>query len=359
MYCLNVHPGETLADVVAALRGPAAAVRRAVCPAGDYEIGLRLSAAAARELSAPGTLVGFRDELRRGGFAVRHLNGFPYGCFHGERVKTLVYEPDWSRRERLDYTLDLARILAALLPGGVADGTVSTVPLGYAGKTDAARCLPQLDALERRLEDLEALTGKRIAVAFEPEPDCLAGTVGELLDIVPPARHRAVLIDTCHAAVNGEDPLACLERCRAAGFHLGRLQLSAALTADAAHAAALVPFCNGIYLHQTRLYAAGGECVAAYPDLSAAAIEALSRLAGGHARVHCHVPLDWSGGECGTTRANIGDTLLRRALALDLQLEIETYTYEVLPTALRRGGVESGIIKEEQWLARRLQLLNR
>lgn len=359
MYCLNVHPAESLSDVIAVLRGPAAAVKRTVSAAGEYEIGLRLSATAARELAGHSALAGFREELRRGGFVVRHLNGFPYGYFHGDRIKTQVYAPDWSHRERFDYTLDLARILAGILPADAASGTISTVPLGYAREVSAAQCLPLLDSLEQHLDDLEAETGKRICIAFEPEPDCLAGTVGELLALVPPARHRAVLIDTCHAAVNGEDPLECLERCRAAGFFLGRIQLSAALTADAGHAAALLPFCNGVYLNQTRLYDSDGECVAAYPDLTGKAVEALSRLSGGHARVHCHVPLDWSGGDCGTTRGNISDSLLRRALALGIALEIETYTYEVLPEMLRTGGIVSGIIEEEKWLASQLQRLNR
>ena len=359
MYCLNVHPAETLADVIATLRGPVASVKRAVSPAATYEIGLRLSAQAARELSAPGALAAFRDELRRGGLAVRHLNGFPYGRFHGGRVKTRAYLPDWSARERFEYTLDLARILSALLPDGAEAGPVSTVPKGYRGAVDAAGCQRALDTFERRLEDLESQTGKRICIAFEPEPDCLAGTVAELLALLPPARHRAVLVDTCHAAVNGEDPLDCLEWCRRAGFCLGRLQVSAALTADAAHAAALAPFRNDVYLHQTRLYGPGGECVAAYPDLTGEAIAALARLRVGRACVHCHVPLDWPGGECGTTRDQIGDGLLRRALALGMALEIETYTYDVLPAAMCPASIEAGIIREEQWLMRRLNRLQR
>ena len=44
------------------------------------------------------------------------INGFPYGCFHGARVKENVYVPDWRTPERRDYTNLLADILADLLP---------------------------------------------------------------------------------------------------------------------------------------------------------------------------------------------------------------------------------------------------
>ena len=55
------------------------------------------------------------------------INGFPYGNFHGERVKEQVYRPDWSNPDRLEYTVLLFEILEKLLQPG-EEGSVSTLP---------------------------------------------------------------------------------------------------------------------------------------------------------------------------------------------------------------------------------------
>ena len=90
-------------------------------------IGLRLSNQAARELAEPPTLLAFQKWLGQHGCYVFTINGFPYGRFHGGRVKEQVFAPDWSTRERLDYTNLLFDLLAQLVPAGV-EGSVSTLP---------------------------------------------------------------------------------------------------------------------------------------------------------------------------------------------------------------------------------------
>ena len=132
-YCSNIHPGESWAEVRANLGRHILAVRDRAAPGGDFGIGLRLSAQAAAELTQPDTLAEFQQFLAREKLYVFTLNGFPYGTFHGARVKEGVYLPDWRDAERLRYTDQLADLLAALLPdarsGEPADeGSVSTVP---------------------------------------------------------------------------------------------------------------------------------------------------------------------------------------------------------------------------------------
>jgi hypothetical protein len=96
-YCTNVHRGETWDETFAALRTHTDAVRRRVAPDEPYGIGLRLGAAAAAELSAkPGERDAFRRWLDETNSYVFTINGFPYGSFHGTRVKEQVYAPDWS-----------------------------------------------------------------------------------------------------------------------------------------------------------------------------------------------------------------------------------------------------------------------
>ena len=68
--------------------------------------------------------------LAEGNYYVFTINGFPYGAFHGRKVKEDAYRPDWSEPERLAYTDHLAGILAELLPAG-QQGSVSTVPCTF------------------------------------------------------------------------------------------------------------------------------------------------------------------------------------------------------------------------------------
>ena len=90
-YCTNIHRGESWEETFRSLNRYTLAVRNRVCPGGAYAIGLRLGAAAARELSDPATLSGFRKWLEQENCYVFTINGFPYGDFHGTRVKEQVY----------------------------------------------------------------------------------------------------------------------------------------------------------------------------------------------------------------------------------------------------------------------------
>jgi hypothetical protein len=90
-------------------------------------LGFRLSNQAAVELSDRKTLAEFQRWLAKENCYVFTINGFPYGTFHGGRVKELAYVPDWTTDERIEYTNRLFDLLAELVPAGV-DGSVSTVP---------------------------------------------------------------------------------------------------------------------------------------------------------------------------------------------------------------------------------------
>src|SRR5688572_7341935 len=135
-YCTNVHPGESLSAVRAALEH-VAAVKRVMAPTRRFGVGLRLAAEATHALVAPEELRRFREELEQQGLYCFTINGFPYGAFHGTRVKELVYLPDWLDVERVRYTQNLAHVLAELLPMGVA-GSISTVPGCFRPKATGA-----------------------------------------------------------------------------------------------------------------------------------------------------------------------------------------------------------------------------
>ncbi len=377
-YCLNIHPGERLADARAALRY-AARVRERVAPGAPFGAGLRLGAAAAAELDGP-ALASFRADLDALGLYAFTVNGFPYGPFHGRPVKAGVYAPDWRAPEREAYTLQLARILAALLPEGL-EGSISTVPVGpapaFAAAAERAAAADRLLDTAAALDALRARTGRLVRLGLEPEPGCLLETAadflrfaeGDLLGRLParnrargarPAldetalrRHLGICLDACHAAVEGESVAGALRALRAAGWPVAKVQLSAALRAPNTAAArrALLAFADPVYLHQVRAFAPGGER-RGWNDLdeALAALEGLpaeTRLA-----VHAHVPLFWPGrAPLRSTREAIDAeawALLRDGAAP--HLEIETYTFDALPGALRDRDVVESVAAEFAWV---------
>jgi len=366
-YCLNVHPGESWAAMEDAVERHAAAVKAAVSPKRPFGLGLRIAAEAARAADA-GRIAAFRERLSALGLYARTANAFPFGRFHGARVKESVYTPDWRTAERLEYTIRAAEILAELLPEGET-ACLSTVPVAYrahlAAPDDAARAVRRLAAAAEGLARLEDRTGRTLRLALEPEPDCFVETVADAITFLdqpglrsPAARrHLAVCLDTCHLAVLGEDPAPALRHLRDAGIAVGKVQLSSALTArnDAEGRSALAAFAEPVYFHQTVAFDAEGRPVARWPDLPAALAELPHLAAAAAIRTHFHVPLHWPGaGALGATAAGLGPDFWRAAAEATRDLEIETYTFDVLPEPLRRGGRAASIAAEYAWVRERI-----
>ncbi len=384
-YCTNIHAADGWAAVSANLSRYAPALKARFSPDRPFGLGLRLSARDAREL-LDGHLAGFRAWLDEEGLYVAIINGFPFGAFHGTPVKEDVYAPDWRDPARLAYTRDLVTILAALLPQGV-DGGVSTAPLSYkawmrnAVDADWQQIVRQLADLTTTLVQLRERTGQVVHLDIEPEPDCVLETSTETIAFfehrlltagsalvaealgVTHARatdllreHIRICFDCCHFAVEYEDPIAALDALTSAGLRIGRVQLSSAIDVavpagrdDAvALAGRLRPFADATYLHQTVV--ADGHALARYPDLS----PALDTLTGGGARrlrTHFHVPLFTAEYDGLTSTQPYVRTVLDevRARRCTTHLEIETYTWDVLPGALKLDLGES-IAREYDWV---------
>jgi len=349
-YCLNIHPGEAWEENLAAIETHAAEVKRRVSPHDPFGLGLRLSARAASELLPQ--VSEMKDRLAGAGMYAFTTNGFPYGRFHGTRVKEEVYLPDWSSPERLAYTETLASILAALLPEGV-DGSISTVPVAY-GKTPSEAAIENIVAAARSLADLENKTGKRVFLALEPEPDCYIETTDEAIRFWDELRARGaaedlrrlgICVDTCHAAVEFEDPAETVRRLEAAGIAVPKIQVSSALALPqgADPAELLEPFRDEVYLHQTRVKSEGK--LRRFPDLP----DALREAPRGEWRVHFHVPLHFAGGGgLESTASSLDEAFFAEAVRPGRHLEIETYSFDVLPGP--RGDVVDSIVAELAWL---------
>ncbi|PPF27851.1 xylose isomerase [Rathayibacter sp. AY1G1] len=359
-YCTNVHPAEDLAGVVRQLDVYAGPARVA---AGLALVGVGLwipRDLAARLVASAEDRAVLRAALQRNGLEVRTLNAFPYAAFHAEVVKLDVYRPDWTTPERLQYTIDCARILADLLPAG-ADGSISTLPLGWregwGREQDEAACR-NLARLVEELRDLRRSTGHAIRLAIEPEPGCILDTVDDVVDwlhprigVVDPA-YVGVCLDTCHLAVSFADPASAVRRIRDAGLRVVKVQASAALhLEDPSGRAALTPFVEKRYLHQTRENGIDG--VLRVDDLP----EALDTLPGtGPWRVHFHVPLHHRPeAPLSATTAVLAEAVSAVDAAWpydEIHLDVETYTWSVLADA--PSDLSTGIGAELAWAAAHL-----
>lgn len=358
-YCTNIHPGERWAEVRAVIEHHVVAVKARVAPERSFGVGLRLSARAARELAIGGQLAAFRELLTAHDLYVFTINGFPYGAFHGTRVKEAVYRPDWLEEERVTYTTQLADLLAALLPDGT-DGSISTVPGCFRERATAeapAAIARNLARVATHLADLERRTGRRIMLALEPEPCCMLETIAETVaffaEHLRGLEHIGVCLDTCHAAVEFEDVTTMLAALRAADVTIAKVQLSAGLRiqpVDASARRALSAFADDVYLHQ--VVSRRAATLTRYVDLA----DALgTQTPADEWRVHFHVPIFYpepSG--FGGTQGFLGELLAHhRAAPLTSHLEVETYTWDVLPAALRAEPVADAIARELHWVLER------
>ncbi len=352
-YCTNIHPGESWTETLENLEKHALAVKAACLPGAPFPIGLRVSGRAAHELTSD-EAQRFRDWMEERGLYVATVNGFPYGAFHNRPVKADVYLPDWRSRTRLDYTRSLAEFLAIWLPEGMT-GSISTVPLGFReafGPDEAAPAMAMLRQALEALARLEEDTGRRIQLSVEAEPGCLLETTPDLVDFfrrmdLPErlAPYLAACYDCCHQALQFEDPEESLRLLAQNGVPVGHVQVSSALRLSACDLGRLVRFNEPVYLHQA--VAATPQGLVRFDDLP----EALAADVPGAAqwRAHFHLPVFMDElPECAST-----NDFLRRILPLfdpDVPMEVETYTFSVLPKDLQTPTVTESIIREIAWV---------
>ncbi len=388
-YCTSIHPAEGWENVERNIRRYAPALKQTLSPSAPFGLGLRLSAREAKELLAGDRLARFAGFLEDHGLYVAILNGFPYGPFHGVAVKENVYAPDWRDNARVEYTLDLIEILRLLLPAGM-DGSVSTAPLSFKAwmPPDALEAgwegmIGKLMQVAERLVRIGDEEGKLIHLDIEPEPACVIENTAEAVEffrhkLVPIGapllaqacglgidgareqllKHVQLCFDCCHFAVEHEQPLKALQRLHSSGIPIGRIQLSTALRANfpadpagaQITARKLGPFTETVYLHQVG--EKRGERTRVFPDLDDALRESQADAPGTKEWcIHFHVPLFTAeyDGFAGTQDETAA--VLKAAYETDFttHLEIETYTWEVLPAGLKMD-LQASIEREYEWV---------
>jgi sugar phosphate isomerase/epimerase len=384
-YSTLVHPGDTWSEMWDSLNRYVPQVKARVSPKNSFGVSLRLSASSAKTLTGdPGERERLKDFLTQHDMYLYTVNAFPFGPFKNTIVKKEVYEPDWRSDERAIYTMQVADILAEVAAPHV-DPSIQSPPLGFKPRVTGPDVVDaftrQVIRVVSHLVQLRQRTGRTVTLALEPEPACFLETTEEAVDYfknhlyAPKAvqmivtntgvskteaeaslrRHLGMVYDICHQAVEYEDIGASLRKLADNGIPVFKLQEAAAMrvpnvtqeTVDA-----MRPFADTVYLTQTvekrdgklNRYLNLEDAFAAFEKEPKAKREW---------RTHVHVPvfLDQIGEHFKTTRFAIEDALkFHKKNKLSPQLEIETYTWDVLPASMKSGDIVDYVQRELDWV---------
>ena len=388
-YCTNIHPGESWDATFDNLKEYIPKIKGELSVTEAFAIGLRVSDEASKTLIKPERLAEFKSWLKDNNCYVFTFNGFPFGGFHRQVVKDEVHFPDWSSTARKDYTLRLFKILATIMPANM-DAGISTSPLSYKHwhkSTEAMKalmdqsCAHIMEVVEQ-LYQLKLDQNLDLHLDIEPEPDGVIedskGLVDFYNDWLIPAGipllvekfgvspqvaasvikdHVRVCYDVCHFAVGYENHEEVLNTFKDEGIKIGKFQLSAALKAAIPAQKdkrkpvekALLPFVESTYLHQV-VGKMEDNSLHAYPDLPDALVD-LATTNEVEWRVHFHVPLFLATyGHLQSTQEDILSVLkLNGERKLTSHLEVETYTWEVLPEDIHLS-LDQSIARELNWV---------
>ncbi len=382
-YSTLVHPGDTWPEMWDSLTRYVPAVKKRFSPDKRFGVSLRLSGKSAETLtSTPDEREKLKEFLASNDMYLFTVNAFPHGPFKGVPVKELVYEPDWRSDERANYTMMVADILAEVAPEGVAP-SIQSPPCGYKPRVTGSDVVDaytrQVLKVVAHLVKLEERTGRRVKLALEPEPSCFMELTSEVVDYFSNhlfsdtsaatlakatgrstkqahdalRRHLGTVFDICHQAVEYEDIADSLNSLKRAGIPVFKLQAAAAVRIPEVNrdiVNALKAYDDPVYLHQTIEHKDGKS--RQYLDLPQA-FEAFERDPGPREwRIHFHVPVFLEDlGDFKTTRSAIEDALrVHKANPVSDQVEIETYTWDVLPDHLKTGDITDYVVSELEWV---------
>ena len=382
-YSTLVHPGDTWEEMWTSLVTYVPRVKARVAPRVSFGVSLRLSAKSAETLANSRAE---RDKLKKfladNDMYLYTVNAFPYGPFKNQIVKEQVYEPDWRSEERTRYTINVADVLADVVPEGISP-SIQSAPLGFkprvTGTDVIASYTEHVLRVAAHLVALAARTGRTVTLALEPEPYCFLETTDETVAYftnhlysgaaatrlaklagipiseahIALRRHVGVVFDICHQAVVYENIAESLQKLVDAGIPIFKLQEAAAMRVPEVTQKivdTLARYAKTIYLTQTVERKEGK--LTRFLNLEDAFKAWHANPGPREWRTHFHVPVFLDNlGELGTTRFAIEDALkFHKANPLSRQLEIETYTWDVLPEHLKTGDIVDYVTREIEWV---------
>ena len=382
-YSTLVHPADNWDQLWTSLNTYLPRVKARVSPDAPFGVCIRLAAPTAELLAASAVE---RAKLKR--FLADHdlyvytVNAFPYGAFKGTIVKEQVYEPDWRTEARTRYTINVADILADITRADIAP-SIQTAPLGFkpnvTGPDVIASYTEHVLRVAAHLVQLEARTGRTVTLAIEPEPHCFlettdetvayftghlytgaaAGRLAQLAAIplseahVALRRHIGIVFDIGHQAVGFEHIPTSLQTLVDASVPIFKLQEVAAMhipevTQEAVDA--LAQYARTVYLTQT-VEKRNGR-LTKFLNVEDAFAAWKTDPGPREWRIHFHVLVFLEDlGAFRTTRFALEEALaFHKATPLSRQLEIETYTWDVLPDHLKTGDIVDYVCREIEWV---------
>jgi hypothetical protein len=383
-YSTLVHPGDNWELMEHSLRTFVPQVKARVSPNQPFGLSLRLAALSAEALVKDSKArEGLKRFMAENDLYLYTVNAFPYGAFKDTIVKEQVYEPDWRSEERTQYTINVADILADVAPEGLST-SIQTAPLGFKPRVTGPDVVDSYTEhvlrVAAHLVGIEGRTGKTVTLALEPEPRCFLETTDETIEYftnhlycgraaerlavlagIPVSeaigalrRHLGIVFDIGHQAVGFEDIPVSLQKLVDAGIPIMKLQEVAAMhmpNVTDETIEALQRFAKTVYLSQT-VEKKDGK-ITKFLNLEDAFAARIANPGPREWRTHFHVPvfLDDLGGHFGTTRFALEQALkMHKEKPLSGQLEIETYTWDVLPEHLKTGDIVDYVCREIEWV---------
>lgn len=376
VYCSNVHPGSSISSLKEQIYNHAIPIKKAR-NLEKMSLGLWFNESSVTEFinSFSGTEE-FVNLLVNENLTIMTLNAFPQQQFHGGKVKARVYKPNWSSKERLNYTLSLLSLIEEHPHIFHSRITISTLPLGYKSEWDNKKhklAIDHLCILALKLSQLEERTGIHVRVCLEMEPDCVLEKTQDIIDFFYTdlyknfknkeyiKSHLGICFDICHQAVMHENIEHSLQSIIESEICIGKIQVSNALRFKEKEAEGVIPllkpFFNSPYLHQMKIksYNSLKQEMKHFPDINEAVLSVLT--GNGEARVHFHVPIykDEISTILKTTQQSIIDTIdFFKNSSLCPHLEIETYTWSVFDAKAINQSLNDSLVLELEWLENQL-----
>lgn len=382
-YSTLVHPGDSWDDMENSLRTYVPAIKKSLGIEGKFGVSLRISGSSAETLiSNPSKRQELKKFLEDSDLYIFTINAFPWGPFKGRSVMENVYEPDWTTEKRVQYTKDIADVLVDITEIDV-NPSIQTAPLAFATNVQDSKYVDSFTtnifSVVAHLYRLEQKTGRRIKLALEPEPACYLETtdetvcyfqsrlysrtgISELASItgIPISeaegairRYLGIVFDIGHQSVGFEDVPASLSKIIEAGIPIFKLQEAAALWVENL-TPEIVPslrrFTDTIYLSQSTLKQNGEQIKFLHLGDALDAFEA--NPVPTEMRTHFHVPVFLEEiGPFKTTKFSVTQALeMHKANPLSDHLEIETYTWDVLPDELKTGDIVDYVTRELEYV---------
>jgi hypothetical protein len=382
-YSTLVHPADDWDQLWKSVNTYLPQVKARMAPNQKFGVCLRTSAPSAAALSAdPAKRADLKQFFADNDLYLYTANAFVYGVFKKQIIKEDVYEPDWRTEDRVEYTMQVASLLAHLAPDGI-EPSIQSAPLGFkprvTGEDVVEAYTTNVIRVVAHLVKLHKETGKVVTLGLEPEPRCFLETTDETIAYFTKTlfsgetakrlakatglneadaatamrRHMGVVFDIGHQAVGFEHIPTSLQKLVDNDVQIVKLQEAASMympgvtqkTVDALQA-----FAKTIYLSQTCQKKDGKTTW--FMNLEDAFEDWYKNPGPRDWRTHFHVPVFLDDlGAFGTTRYALEEALaFHKKTPLSAHLEIETYTWDVLPDHLKTGDIVEYVCREMDWV---------